>query len=67
MKATLSADRKNVRLRGKIWGESFLLEKLPSRLAFYRRLAELPKAPAGTYEPTIKALAQVQAQLEEQE
>lgn len=63
--ATLSVDGQTVTLRAGAWSETFPVDLLPRRIAFYRSLCETPvakgrpPAPRRTarfYAPTLAAL-----------
>ncbi|MDH2325974.1 hypothetical protein QCN27_03745 [Cereibacter sp. SYSU M97828] len=71
MKATLSTDAKSVTLQGRAWSETFALELLPQRVAFYEGLIlrggknKQPGPWAKHYEPTLAALKAVQREYSE--
>lgn len=65
-RATLSGDTRTVTLALRAWSEVFPVERLPSRLRFYRALRDAPppkdrvKGYRHTYAPTVTALEKVE-------
>lgn len=58
--ASLDAGAGRVTLRDGLWSETFPLERLPAKLAFYQQMAR--KYPRGNYAATAAALEAVAAE-----
>lgn len=59
--ATITADFAHVALRGRLWSETFPIDRLPAKIAFYEGLRDRKGgAYAEHYEPTVRALRRAQ-------
>ena len=57
LRATITPDGKHVHLSGQLWSETFPVERLAAKIAFYEGLRDRKGGQfAQHYDPTVKAL-----------